>query len=238
MTPAPSLHRRILADISARIVSGEWPPGHRIPFEHELTAAYGCSRMTVSKALGELAKAGLIERRKRSGSFVARPRSQAAVLEIHDIRVEVEALGMPYRYELLSRAQRLATEANSALHGFSENSPLLALRCRHFAGDVPFCVEDRLISLDAVPEAAEEAFEATAPGPWLIGHVPWSEAEHVIRAENADRHLARLLGATAGAACLVIERRTWSGGAPVTHVRLTYPGGSHAVTARFTPSGG
>lgn len=237
MTPAPiSLHRRILSDISARIVSGEWPPGHRIPFEHELTVAYGCSRMTVSKALGELAKAGLIERRKRSGSFVARPRSQAAVLEIHDIRTEVEALGLRYRYELLSRARRTAGDDGSST--FSGNAPLLALRCRHFASDVPFCVEDRLISLDAVPEAAKETFEATAPGPWLIGHVPWSEAEHIIRAENADRQLARLLGVAAGAACLVIERRTWNSGAPVTHVRLAYPGGSHAVTARFTPSGG
>jgi GntR family histidine utilization transcriptional repressor len=41
--------------------------------------------MTVNKALSQLAKAGLIERRRRSGSFVRRPRSQAAVLEIHDI---------------------------------------------------------------------------------------------------------------------------------------------------------
>ena len=57
----------------ARILSGEWPPGHRIPFEHELTARYRCSRMTVSKALGDLVAAGLIERRRRAGSFVRRP---------------------------------------------------------------------------------------------------------------------------------------------------------------------
>ncbi|TIP92587.1 MAG: GntR family transcriptional regulator, partial [Mesorhizobium sp.] len=94
-----SLHQRILSDISERILSGAWAPGHRIPFEHELTAEYKCSRMTVNKALSQLAKAGLIERRRRTGSFVRRPQSQAAVLEIHDIRIEVEALGLPYRYE-------------------------------------------------------------------------------------------------------------------------------------------
>ena len=102
-----SLHQRILADISERIVSGDWPPGHRIPFEHELSAEYQCSRMTVNKALSQLAKSGLIERRRRSGSFVTRPRSQAAVLEIHDIKAEVQALGRPYRYEL-SRARSAA----------------------------------------------------------------------------------------------------------------------------------
>ena len=51
-------------------MSGEWAPGHRIPFEHELATEYGCSRMTVNKALSQLARAGLIERRRRSGSFV------------------------------------------------------------------------------------------------------------------------------------------------------------------------
>ena len=56
--------------------------------------------MTANKAMSELARTGLIERRRRSGSFVRRPQSQAAILEIHDIRAEVEALGLPYRYEL------------------------------------------------------------------------------------------------------------------------------------------
>ena len=86
---------------ASAILSGDWPPGHRIPFEHELSAEYRCSRMTVNKALSQLAKTGLIERRRRSGSFVARPRSQAAILEIHDIKAEVQALGLPYRYELM-----------------------------------------------------------------------------------------------------------------------------------------
>ncbi len=35
-----SLHERIKGDISTRILSGEWQPGRRIPFEHELTVEY------------------------------------------------------------------------------------------------------------------------------------------------------------------------------------------------------
>src|SRR5688572_30581854 len=103
-----ALYQRILSDIRGRILSGEWPPGHRIPFEHELAVEYDCSRMTVNKAVSELARTGLIERRRRSGSFVKRPQSQAAILEIHDIRAEVEALGLPYRYERVSRTVRWA----------------------------------------------------------------------------------------------------------------------------------
>ena len=151
-----SLHQRILADITERIVSGDWPPGHRIPFEHELSAEYQCSRMTVNKAMSQLAKSGLIERRRRSGSFVRQPRSQAAILEIHDIKAEVQALGRPYRYELISRDIRRVTASDRQLFDVAPSGSVVELACRHFAGRKPFCLEQRLISLAAVPEAADE----------------------------------------------------------------------------------
>jgi GntR family transcriptional regulator, histidine utilization repressor len=231
-----SLHQRILADISDRIMSGEWAPGHRIPFEHELSAEYGCSRMTVNKALSQLAKAGLIERRRRSGSFVRRPQSQAAILEIHDIKTEVAALGLPYRYELTSRHMRKSAPEDRERLGLKNSGAVLELTCRHFAGGQPFCHENRLINLVAVPEAAEEGFEDNAPGPWLIGRIPWSAAEHRITAAGAEAETAAALDIAEGAPCLVVERRTWSADHPVTHVRFTYAAGSHALVARFTPS--
>ena len=73
------LHQRIRDDIEAKIMSGEWAPGHRIPFEHELMAEYGCSRMTVNKVLSTLAVNGLITRRRRAGSVVAEPSTRQAV---------------------------------------------------------------------------------------------------------------------------------------------------------------
>ena len=62
-----TLHERILTELRENILRGDWRPGHRIPFEHQLMARYGCSRMTVNKALSELAQADLIERRRRAG---------------------------------------------------------------------------------------------------------------------------------------------------------------------------
>ncbi|RUW50474.1 histidine utilization repressor [Mesorhizobium sp. M1A.F.Ca.ET.072.01.1.1] len=233
-----SLHQRILSDIREKILSGAWAPGHRIPFEHELTAQYDCSRMTVNKALSQLAKAGLIERRRRSGSFVRQPQSQAAVLELHDIRIEVEALGLPYRYERLERMKRRGNAEDRSLLGLSAMGPVLWLEGLHFAGERPFALEQRLINLSAVGEASEEEFLDIAPGPWLIGRVPWSEAEHRIRAMAADETIADTLDIDPGAPCLVVERRTWSAEHPVTHVRFIYPAESHTLVARFTPSQG
>jgi GntR family histidine utilization transcriptional repressor len=230
-----SLHRRILADIETRILSGEWPPGWRIPFEHELTAQYGCSRMTVSKALTQLAAAGLIERRRKAGSFVIRPHSQSAVLEIPDVKAEVAALGLPYRFAVVARSERRATRADRARLAVPADARILALTCRHDAAQRPFCLEERLISLVAAPDAAEEPFEALSPGAWLVQRVPWTRAEHRIRAAAARSELARALSVADGTPCLVVERRTWSGETPVTQVRMTYPGEAHELVARFTP---
>ena len=239
MTAEPSsLHQRILSDISEKILSGTWAPGHRIPFEHELTAEYSCSRMTVNKALSQLAKAGLIERRRRSGSFVRQPHSQAAILEIHDIRTEVEVTGLPYRYERVSRHKRRSNTEDRDLLGLETAGPVLALECRHFAGKRPFCQERRLINLTAVPEADEEEFFDISPSPWLVGRVPWNAAEHRIRAMAADQAIATALDIAVGAPCLVVERRTWNAEHPVTQVRFVYAAESHELVARFAPSKG
>jgi GntR family histidine utilization transcriptional repressor len=230
-----SLHQQILADIQSRILSGEWPPGRRIPFEHELTARYKCSRMTVSKALTQLAGAGLIERRRKAGSFVTRPHSQSAVLEIQDVRAEIAALGLPYRYEILSRGKHRATRADRAQFGVAASDWVLALTCRHDAAQRPFCLEERLINLSAAPEAADEPFAEISPGAWLMGRVPWTRAEHRISAAATRGETARALKIAEGLPCLVIERGAWSGDLAVTHVKLTYPGEAHELVARFTP---
>ncbi|MDQ1197178.1 histidine utilization repressor [Agrobacterium sp. SORGH_AS 787] len=230
-----SLHERIMSDVEGRILSGEWPPGYRIPFEHELTKEYDCSRMTVNKALTELVKKGLIERRRRSGSFVTRPHAQSAVLEIHDIQREVQQMGLTYGYRLDDRELRKATSQDRAALEVKAGASILSLTCRHFTGDIPFCLEDRIINVSAVPEAREADFSSVGPGSWLLQMVPWSAAEHRIRAISADRRIADALAIPTGTACLVVERRTWHGQTYVTHVTVTYPGDRHELVAQFLP---
>ncbi len=231
-----SLHQRILGDIEQRILSGEWPPGHRIPSEIELTEIYRCSRMTVNKVLTQLARADMIERRRKAGSFVMRAHSRSAVLEIQDIRAEVLALGRPYRYELIDVKKRRSLRADLEALELAQAGAVLELRTLHFAGALPFCLEYRLINLVSVPQAADESFMAEPPGAWLVHHVPWTSAEHRIRAGAADAATATALQVDGGSPCLIIQRRTWTGNNPVTFVRLTYPGEAHELVARFSPT--
>ena len=231
-----TLHQRILTDIEGRIVSGEWPPGYRIPFEVDLAKQYECSRMTVNKALTQLARAGLIERIKRFGSFVRQPLVNSAVLEIHDIRKEVESLKQVYSFATSKRALRKATSTDALALDVALATPVLELASVHFAGKDPFCIEARLINLASVPDAADADFTETTASQWLLSRVPWSTAEHRIQAVAADAATAAALAIPKGTACLVVERRTWSNASPVTCVRFTYPGNRHALVARFAPA--
>jgi len=243
MAAAPTLHQKILRDIEERIVSGVWPPGYHLPFEVELAKSYNVSRMTVNKVLTKLVETGLIERRRKLGSFVAMPRSQQAILEIHDIESEIRQLQCSYHFQLLSNRQRSPHKADKILFEWSQRedaSPLapylFEISCLHFAEDVPFCHESRLINLEIVPEAREQDFTSLSPGKWLQTRVPWSTAEHKIYAIAADAALARNLTIKTKSPCLVVQRRTWNAQGVVTFVRFTYPADKHAVIARFTPA--
>jgi GntR family histidine utilization transcriptional repressor len=224
----------IRRDLEARILSGAWRPGFRIPSEHDLMQQFGCSRMTVNKAVTALAEGGLILRRRRSGSFVA-PRAEETVLEIRDIKREILAAGKAYRHRLLSRRLRQASGEDRLRLGLDRAEPVLALTLVHDAAERPFVFEDRLISLAAVPAARSEVFEAEPPGTWLLAHIPWTQAEHKIRAVAGPPEVTAALEVTAGEPCLTIERRTWQAGQPITHVRLFYPGDRHELVARFGP---
>ena len=104
MTEGAPLPRyaEIRRELETAILSGRWPPGHRVPSEHELVVRYGCSRMTVNKALSALAAAGLIVRRRRAGSFVATPEADESILEIRDMGAEARREGVTLK-SLLER---------------------------------------------------------------------------------------------------------------------------------------
>lgn len=230
------LHQRIRTEIEGRILSGEWEPGHRIPFEHEIMAQYGCARMTVSKALSALAEAGLIVRRKRAGSFVARPRLHSMVLDIPDIQSEIAGRGDVYDFRLLQQQVRHAHAGAPDEVELAGGGEILVVRGLHMANGGAFALEDRLINMGAAPDAAGVDFSDISPGAWLLQHVAWTEAENRISALAADPRMAQQLMIPSGAACLAVERRTWRGAERITKVRQIFPGEAYDLVARFGPT--
>lgn len=65
-----TLYNKVYSDIIDKIKKGEYKVGDKLPTEMELTQIYGVSRITVSRAMKELADLNLIYRIKHSGTFV------------------------------------------------------------------------------------------------------------------------------------------------------------------------
>src|SRR5258707_845629 len=187
---------------------------------------------------GWAVEVGFVVVARRAGSFGSRPRVQSAILQIPDLKGEVEKRGEPYQYRLLDHPKRVATARDKTRLVVGARGQVLALHCLHEAEGQPFAFEDRLISLKAVPEALQEDFSIMPPNTWLVNHVPWTEAEHPIAACNANRDLAEYLKIDEGPACLVIERRTWRNGEPITAGRKSHPEHPNDSIGRLTPNAG
>lgn len=231
-----SLHERIRSDFERRILSGEMVPGDRLPIEQQLMLHYDCSRMTVNKALSALATAGLIDRRKRGGTFVARPRVHSMVLDVPDLAAIVRDRGQEYRFVELTRKLRKADKRAPEEAALAVGGELMQLDGLHLADGNPLGIEFRLISIRTVPGIIDADLTESSPGTWLLQHIPWTEAETRISAVPAEEKAAQLLGVEAGTACLCIERSTWRKTQRVTSVRQVFPGEAYDLVARFGPS--
>ena len=231
------LHERIRSDFETRILSGELAPGDRLPIEQDLMQQYGCARMTVNKALSALLTAGLIDRRKRAGTFVARPRVHSMVLDVPDLPSQIRERGQAYLYQPIGHRQRKPAPGLEDEMQLAGGGDLFELEGLHLADAIPLALEFRLISVAAVPDIGDASdLEALSPGSWLLQHVPWTEAETRISALDATPEEARLLRIPQRSACLCVERRTWRGTDRITYVRQLFVGNSYDLVARFGAS--
>ncbi|GAA0605853.1 UTRA domain-containing protein [Paenochrobactrum glaciei] len=230
-----SLSEQIQKDIEENIINGHWAPGDKIPSESDFMEQYQCSRMTVNRVLSRLAERGLINRRRKAGSFVSAPQADSVMfMQIRDFAKEAKETGQQYRHEILLRREERIAPAKAKELQLATDHKILRILCLHIVNEKPEAYEDRIISLAKVPEVAAETFEETPPGTWLLGHIPWNEAKHTIRAINADTTLAGILGIETNAACLKLNRRTWHRAELITDVDIIYPGLGHEITGVFS----
>jgi GntR family transcriptional regulator len=64
------LHLSISEDLHRQILQGDYPPGAKLPSEHQLMASFEVSRITVRQAIANLASQGLVSAQQGKGVFV------------------------------------------------------------------------------------------------------------------------------------------------------------------------
>lgn len=227
--------------IIERISTGELKPSDRVPSENELVTAMSVSRMTANRALRELTDEGWVERVAGSGTFVAEMRAQSHVLEVRNIAEEIAARGHQHTSRLLRGSRQHARgEVARALH-VEQGSDVFHLLLVHYENGLPIQVEDRHVVASFAPDCLDQDFSATTPSAYLTSVAPLAEAEQIVRAQLPNAAVRGYLEMPGDEPALVVLRRTWSGGRPVTFTRLHHPGSRYELTgqyrARETPSG-
>ena len=64
------IYLQIMQNIKHAIVSGNWPPGGRVPPVRDLAASYQVNPNTMQRALTELEREGLVYSERTAGRFV------------------------------------------------------------------------------------------------------------------------------------------------------------------------
>ena len=224
---------RLKRMIVERIDSGEWQSHHRIPSESELVREFGVSRMTINRALRELAIEGRVVRVQGVGTFVAEPKAAAALFEVRNIAEEIGQRGHRHSAQVLTLREEPASGEPARALAMRSGQALFHSVLLHLEDGMPVQLEDRHVVPAMAPDYLRQDFTRITPYVYLTQSAPISQAEHEIEAVLANATERRHLKIGAGEPCLRLKRLTWSAGRPVSSVRLLYPGSRYRLTGRL-----
>ena len=116
------------------------PAGSLLPSEAELASKFSVSRMTARQACQNLANAGLVERRRGAGTFVAPPRIHRKENVLLSFTEDMELRGMRSSSRVL-RAHLISSPDTAIALGLAPTSWVVELVRVRFADGVPLALE-------------------------------------------------------------------------------------------------
>ena len=227
------LNVRIKDFIRSRIADGTWREGDKIPSEAELARQFDASRMTVNRAVRELAERGDLHRLQGLGTFVSGGATRAPLFEVQSIRQIIQDRGERHVCKPISLERHRLDGQTAGYLGLSPGIEAYYLEAVHSCGGQPLQLERRFVNPGLAPEFMNQDFRMLTASEYLLKHVPFTEVEHTVDAIAADAEIERLLGLAIGTACLRLTRRTLLDRAIITRVELIHPGDEFKLTGRF-----
>jgi GntR family histidine utilization transcriptional repressor len=229
-----ALYQQAKSYVQRRISSGEWQPGDMIPSENRLVDDLKMSRMTVNRALRELASEGVLTRIAGVGTFVAREKPQSSLLMIANIGDEIRQRGHRYQCKTVSFSRESASMTVAAAIGLPTGHSVYHIVCVHYEEDTAVQLEDRYVNPELVPDFINHTYdEQMPPSLYLLDQIPVEEMEHIVDATLPTSEEAQLLAITEQTPCLVLMRRTWTNEKTVTYVRFLHPSSRYRLGSRM-----
>lgn len=215
LVPAPislsgeaPLHGQVRAAIHSMITGGAYASGAVLPGEQELARQFNVSRITVKRALNDLALAGLVRRLRGRGTIVTYGSTAPMVRGSFSNLIEnLRKMGVETEVELLSAEEARPSDEIAELLGLKPGEKVQrAVRVRRLSG-VPF---SHLVTYVPLDIAAGYTLGELASRPLLAllerAGAKATEAEQTLTAVGAPKEIADRLQISPGAPLLHIIR--------------------------------
>ena len=204
--PIP-LHHQVYVDLRSALDAGEWRPGDRLPTERDMASRYGCSLITIRRALSELVRDGRLERTRGRGTFVLPPKIDVDFAGSSSFTEEMQRRGFDPQTRLVAARPEAAGESVAAALGLETGSPTLYLERLRLADAEPLLLEQVHLPADRFPGLLASDLEHNS----LYEILTERYGTRVVRAREAIEPVllkareAKLLAQAPGRPALLVE---------------------------------
>ena len=186
------LYVQLMQKIKNSISTGELKTGSRIQPEQELCSLYGVSRITVRKAITELEKEGILEKKQGKGTFVTVPAIHRKLHAVNSFHDTCRMNGKKPSTRVLVLKTIVSGKQDVDELGVAPGSRVIETVRVHFADRIPVILEENHFSM-----AYSYLLESDLNGSLYnllseCGAEP-AQATHVISLKNASKQVAGLL---------------------------------------------
>lgn len=231
--PGVPSFQRIKNHILQRIHAGEWKEGDQVPTEAALGRQFGVARMTVNRALRELAAEQSVSRIQGLGTYVAQQKYQSTLVSIRSIADEVRGRGDQHACTVKSlegvKAPATLARKFDARRGIRLFHSILV----HYENEIQIQVEDRWVNAVLAPDYLNQDFAHSTPNEYLMRVAPLQGVSYRIEAKLPPAEIRRLLAMPAGEPCLVLYRTTRSLGLVASVATMWHPASRYQFTGEF-----
>lgn len=152
------LYLQIYELLSDLLTTGQLKPGDQFPTEQELVERYGVARITVRRAISDMAREGRLVRLAGKGTFVATPKIERHIVDVSSFSSRLESLGLHPKSHVLEHRVIGATPSLAKSLEVQPDDPVLELIRLRFSNDDPVALETSFLSLERCPGIDEVDF--------------------------------------------------------------------------------
>lgn len=230
------LHVQVHRAIADEIARGRHQPGDRLPTERELCERFTVSRITVRRALRELAADGIVSPAQGRGWFVREyplsepPNTLLSFTEMAAVR------GLVASARVVHAGVRPATIDEAEELHIAPGSDLFHIQRVRLVDDLPIAFDENRVPLAVAPSLPDEDFTTSSLHETLARHGAdpiW--AEFSIHTEKSDPRFAQLLDLEVREPLLVARQTTYDvHDRPIELAHIRYRGDRYRFRATLT----